>query len=120
SSVVAGVPDMPRRVLALQRYQALQREWHWLLATQRLTLAPDHLEAWIGAVNRLEIDLQGLAQHPSQRRLNQVQGQLAALRQTLEQEVRVAVSQPDYRLQVWQDRLRVVEQLLAGGDLPRL
>lgn len=118
---LTGAPQgESRRVMALQRYQALQREWHWLLATQRLTLAPDHLEAWIGAVNRLETDLQGLAQHPSQRRLDQVQSQLAALRQTLGQEVRVAVSQPDYRLQVWQDRLRVVEQLLAGGDRPGL
>ena len=110
----------PQRALALQRYQALQREWHWLLTTGRLTLAPDRLAAWVETVNRLETDLQRLAQQPSQRRLAQVQRQLATLRQTLGQEVAVSVSQPGYRLQVWQDRLRVVEQLLAGGDRPRL
>ncbi|MFM7220446.1 MAG: glycoside hydrolase family 10 protein [Nodosilinea sp.] len=112
--------EPPQGALALQRYQALQREWHWLLTTGRLTLAPDRLADWVGAVNRLELDLQGLDQQPSQRRLAQVKRQLAALRHTLGQEVTVAVSQPDYRLQVWQDRLWVVEHLLQGGDRPRL
>jgi hypothetical protein len=110
----------PQRALAVQRYQALQREWHWLLATGRLTLPPHRQAAWVAAVNELEVELQGLAQTPSQRRLDQVQRRLTALRQTLPEEVTVAVSHPTYRLGVWQDRLQVIGQLLERGDRPRL
>ncbi len=109
-----------QRALATQRYQALQREWHWLLVTGRLTLAPNRLAAWVAAVNQLEVELQGLAQTPSQRRLDQVQRRLTTLRQTLAEEVTVAVSHPTYRTQVWQDRLQVIGQLLDRGDRPRL
>ena len=110
----------PQRALAVQRYQALQREWHWLLATGRLTLPPHRQAAWVATVNQLEVELQGLAQTPSQRRLDQVQRRLTALRQTLPEEVTVAVSHPTYRLGVWQDRLQVIGQLLERGDRPRL
>jgi uncharacterized lipoprotein YddW (UPF0748 family) len=102
--------------LALGRYQALQREWHWLLSQDRLWMERGTLNPWIEAANRLGQDLQGLAEAPTQRQLATVKAGFEAVRTPLNDEVLIESANSSYRLQSWQHRLMAIEQLLTYGE----
>ncbi len=102
--------------MALERYQALQREWYWLLNHQKLWMERAVLEAWVEDVNRLETDLISLITAPSQRALDQVQRGLARVQAPLTPAILIETTSSAYRLQVWQHRLGVIAQLLRHGE----
>lgn len=102
--------------LALSRYQALQREWHWLLSQQKLWMDRETLTPWVEAVNQLERDFQTFLDAPSRRGLEQVKNGLTQVRTPLTSRVLIDTTNSVYRLQVWQHRLAVIEQLLAHSD----
>ncbi|WP_017298768.1 glycoside hydrolase family 10 protein, partial [Nodosilinea nodulosa] len=102
--------------MALSRYQALQREWSWLLANDRLWMDRDTLTPWIGAVNDLGREFETLAQEPSRRHLETVEVGLARVRAPLKQGILIDTANSSYRLQSWQYRLTAIEQLLTYGE----
>ncbi|NJL48941.1 MAG: hypothetical protein HC929_17610, partial [Leptolyngbyaceae cyanobacterium SM2_5_2] len=103
--------------MAFDRYQALQREWYWLLSQQKLWMERSTLEPWVNAVNQLEADFKSLATSPSHRGLDQVKTGLAAVRAPLDSQILIDTTNSVYRLQVWHYRLSVIEQLLNQVDI---
>ena len=106
--------------MALARYQALQREWHWLLSHQKLWMERSTLEQWVQDVNQLETSLIALAADPSRRNLDQVQQGLVQVQAPLTPQVLIETTNSAYRLQVWQHRLGVIDQLLHHGEPARV
>ena len=102
--------------MAHSRYAALQREWNWLLAQQRLWMERDTLALWIEAVNDLDKDFEAFAQDPSRRHLAAVKAGLAQVRAPLSREVLIDTINSGYRLRSWQHRLTAIEQLLEHGE----
>jgi RecB family exonuclease len=102
--------------MAMGRYQALQREWHWLLAQQRLWMERDTLTQWIESANQLGEDLQILVEDPSRRQFATVMTNLEAVRAPLNNNILIETANSGYRLQSWQYRLTAIEQLLDYGE----
>jgi uncharacterized lipoprotein YddW (UPF0748 family) len=102
--------------MAMGRYQALQREWHWLLAQQRLWMERDTLTQWIESANQLGEDLQILAEDPSRRQFATAMTNLEAVRAPLNNNILIETANSGYRLQSWQYRLTAIEQLLDYGE----
>lgn len=107
-------PTAPAQ-MALERYQALQREWRWLLSHQKLWMERAVLAAWVQDVNQLEADLMSLTTAPSQRALDQVRQGLVRVQAPLTPAILIDTTNSAYRLQVWQHRLGVIDQLLRHG-----
>lgn len=101
---------------ALGRYQALQREWNWLLTRDQLWMDREKLNQWAADVNALEQSLKTLADQPSARGLQTVRQQLATVRTALQSQILVETTSSRYRLETWQHRLTTIERLLAYGE----
>jgi len=110
-------PPQTSLQMAFDRYQSLQREWHWLLSQQKVWMERSTLEPWVSAVNQLEADFETLAASPSRRGLDQVKTGLAAVQAPLDSQILIDTANSAYRLQVWHYRLRVIEQLLNQVDI---
>jgi hypothetical protein len=102
--------------MAFSRYEALQSEWAWLLAQERLWMDRDTLVPWIEAVNSLGSDFEILVQDPSRHHLETVEAGLAKVRAPLNDRVLIDTTNSGYRVQSWQYRLTAIEQLLAHGE----
>ncbi|MEM6254352.1 MAG: family 10 glycosylhydrolase [Cyanobacteria bacterium P01_D01_bin.156] len=101
---------------ALERYQALQREWSWLLSQGQVLMQEPDVAEWVGTVNMLGAQLADLAENPSHRKLEVVRSQLDNLDHTIASDLIVQSPQNNYRLQTWQNRLTTIEYLLAYGE----
>ncbi|MEP0900290.1 family 10 glycosylhydrolase [Nodosilinea sp. FACHB-13] len=114
----SGSPPGPTTpyAMAASRYAALQREWSWLLAHQRLWMDRNALEPWISQVNNLGSEFDVLAQEPSRRNLETVKAELARVRASVNQGMSVDTANGSYRLRSWQHRLAAIEQLLEHGE----
>ncbi|MBE9111626.1 family 10 glycosylhydrolase [Nodosilinea sp. LEGE 07298] len=102
--------------MAFSRYEALQREWSWLLTQDRLWMERGTLEPWVEAVNELGNEFETLAQEPSRRHLANVKVGLANVQESLNQGVLIDTANSRYRLRSWQHRLAAIEQLLSYGE----
>jgi uncharacterized lipoprotein YddW (UPF0748 family) len=102
--------------MAFARYQALQREWSWLLSQQKLWMEREKLAAWVNAVNRLEAEFETLAEAPSHRHLATAQQGLVQVQRPLEGTILIETANGSYRLQAWQHRLTTIERLLRYGE----
>ena len=118
-----GNGDMPHSLpqqqpfnTALERYQALQREWGWLLSNGQLLMQEQVIAQWVSDVNVLGAQLADLAENPSHRKLAVVRSQLDNLDRTIASDLIVQSQQNRYRLQAWQHRLTTIEYLLAYGE----
>ncbi|MBE9155236.1 family 10 glycosylhydrolase [Nodosilinea sp. LEGE 06152] len=102
--------------MAFSRYEALQREWSWLLTQDRLWMDRGTLEPWVEAVNALGTEFETLSQEPSRRHLANVKAGLARVQEPLNQGVLIDTANSRYRLRSWQHRLAAIEQLLSYGE----
>ncbi|WP_225885315.1 glycoside hydrolase family 10 protein [Leptolyngbya sp. KIOST-1] len=102
--------------MAASRYAALQREWSWLLAQDRLWMHRGSLETWVTTVNDLGNQFETLSQAPTRRNLADVRSGLTRVKASLNQGVLVNTTNSGYRVRSWQHRLRAIEQLLAHGE----
>lgn len=101
------------------RYQALQREWQYLLTTGEIQAEPAALQDWGNYGDRLETSLANLARDPSSQNLRQAQTALRSLRTYLSRpEHRTMTS--NYRQQVWENHLLGLEHLLRYGAQQKL
>ncbi|MGG6239967.1 family 10 glycosylhydrolase [Nodosilinea sp. AN01ver1] len=102
--------------MAFSRYEALQREWSWLLTQDRLWMEGGKLDPWIETVNALGTEFETLTQEPSRRHLANVKAGLARVQEPLNQGVLIDTANSRYRLRSWQHRLAAIEQLLTYGE----
>ncbi|HEY9887228.1 MAG TPA: family 10 glycosylhydrolase, partial [Candidatus Obscuribacterales bacterium] len=105
--------------MAGDRFQALQREWNWLLANGQMTLQPRLAERWVNDVNAVGTSLEALAQNPQQS-VAAVRSQVADLKRNLGAGLELATATtPDYRLRAWAYRLEAIDRYLAYGAARR-
>jgi uncharacterized lipoprotein YddW (UPF0748 family) len=102
--------------IAAADYQALQREWNWLLENQQIQGDPQRLDQWVDEVNQIGVSLKALAVEPSDRGSLGVRSRLNTLERTLTSNLTVDAASVPYRLRTWQTRLSDIERLLAEGE----
>ncbi|MEA5463491.1 glycoside hydrolase family 10 protein [Leptothoe sp. PORK10 BA2] len=111
-----SIPQQQPFNTATERYQALQREWSWLLSNGQILMREEKMAQWVSDVNALGDQLADLAADPSHRKLEQVRSQLTELERVITTELSVKSQQNQYRLQAWEHRLTTIEHLLAYGE----
>ena len=101
---------------ATARYAALQREWNFLLANQQLWLREPALSSWRNQASVLENALNQLATAPSPSRLAAARASLTAFQSQFPSWMRSQALQHPYQVQVWSNRLAILERLLDYGE----
>jgi hypothetical protein len=119
--VVEGpIPYRQPFAAAAARYQALTREWGFLLAEERLEISSSQLKDLRRQSRDLEKALEQLAKNPSAKRLEKAQTKLAELQSEFGGYMRSHASERPLQVQSWQNRLAVLEMLLNYGEEVRL
>lgn len=119
--VVEGpIPYRQPFAAAAARYQALKREWGFLLAEDRLEISSSQLKDLRRQSRDLEKALEQLAKNPSAKRLEQAKTKLAQLQSEFGGYMRSHASERPLQVQSWQNRLAVLEMLLNYGEQVRL
>ncbi len=102
--------------VAFARYQALQREWGFLLTKNQLSMEKAVMKDWGRQADFLAEALKQLADEPSTRRLLSAQIALSSFRRQFGNwMVQQRKAQP-YQVQAWENRLETLERLLSYGE----
>ena len=98
------------------RYQALQREWSYLLANDRLLMDAVTLKEWGTEVDSLSAALIRLAEQPSPANLITARQTLANFRQRFDRWMSQQKTTQPYQVQAWENRLQGLDSLLNYGE----
>lgn len=110
------VPQQAPYATASDRYQALQREWNWLLANGLITLQPRLADGWVADINAVGASLDALANNPSPAAAAAVQAQITNLQRFIGAGLTLSTATtPEYRLTTWRNRLETINRFLAYG-----
>ncbi|WP_165390138.1 glycoside hydrolase family 10 protein [Leptolyngbya iicbica] len=110
------IPQKTPYATASERYQALQREWNWLLTNGLITLQPRLAERWVMEVNAVGASLDALANNPDAATAAAVQLQVQALQRSIGAGLTLDITTtPEYRLGTWKNRLEAINRFLAYG-----
>ena len=102
--------------VAFARYQALQREWSFLLTKNQLSMEKAVMKDWGRQADFLAEALKQLADEPSNKRLLSAQIALSSFRRQFGNwMVQQRKAQP-YQVQAWENRLETLERLLSYGE----
>ena len=101
---------------AVERFEALNREWNFALSTDELWIRDAELTDWYGQTNALQSSLQALANNPSRRRLGRTQRELNQFQEQFGSWMSLYALEDEYRVQTWSNHLSVVQQLLDYGE----
>ena len=101
---------------ASARYQALLREWNWLLENRQMWVQGGASEQWVRSAQELDEALTKLAESPSVPHLNQARSRLNQFRQRLRGQVYVQSVSSRYRVRAWEHRLITLDNLLNYGE----
>ena len=121
SHVVEGIiPYRQPFAAAADRFQALKKEWSFLLKNEQLSLAESQLESWRQEAGELALVLEKLADNPDSSNLNNARRSLRKFQLKLRTVMSVHARQNAYQVQTWQNRLAALEMLLNYGERVRL
>lgn len=116
SSENTWIPQQAPYKTAAQRFQALQREWNWLLANGQLVIQPRLAESWTQQVNLLGNGLNELAEAESAADIGTLQSQIQDLKRELGAGMRLETATTrEYRLRAWAHRLESISRFLSYG-----
>lgn len=101
---------------ASQRYQALQKEWNFLLLNNQVVIAPNHLQEWASNADSLNERLEQLAQNPSQRNLLLAKNSLSRFRNRFSVYLKEHRNLKPLQVESWENRLMTLENLLNYGE----
>lgn len=105
----------PLRAAAV-RYEALQREWCFLLANNQIVMREPALSEWGKQADILSTLLNQLAKEPSMKNLLAAKAFLVAFRSQFSSWMQQQAAMQPYQVQVWDNRLATIEQLLRYGE----
>jgi hypothetical protein len=105
----------PFQVAAI-RFQALQKEWSFLIVNQQLAMNEGTLKYWGQQADYLAGALNKLAENPSPANLTYAQNTLKKFRASFPSWMSEHQRQHSYQVQVWQNRIDAIQQLLIYGD----
>ncbi len=121
SHVVEGIiPYRQPFAAAADRFQALKKEWSFLLGNEQLSLGESELEGWRKEAEELALALEKLADNPDNSNLNNAQRNLRKFQLKFRTSMSVHGRQNPYQVQTWQNRLTSLEMLLNYGERVRL
>jgi uncharacterized lipoprotein YddW (UPF0748 family) len=101
---------------AASRYQALEREWSFLLANGQLWVRDPQLTQWRTQANALGQAFDQLAAHPSPQHLQAARELLQTFQTQFNGWMHLQSLSNDYRVRTWQYRLTTLESLLNYGE----
>ena len=101
---------------AADRFNALQREWSFLLSQDQLWIRDREQETWQSETDALQQALNNLAENPSDRNLQAAREKLQAYQTNFEDWMYLQSLTQGYRIRTWQNRLTTIGQLLEYGD----
>ncbi len=121
SHVVKGpIPYRQPFAAAADRFQALKKEWSFLLANQQISIGQSELESWRQGAEELAKVLNQLAENPDSSNLNHAKRSLRKFQLQLRSSMRLHAQENSYQVQTWQNRLASLEMLLNYGERVRL
>ncbi|MGI0481484.1 glycoside hydrolase family 10 protein [Geminocystis sp. CENA526] len=101
---------------ALVRYQALQKEWNFMLMNHQISIEPRALKEWASQADKLHDRLKQLEQNPSPENLATAETELSSLKMRLPQYLGQHKKQNQPQVQTWQNRLIIIDNLLKYGQ----
>lgn len=101
---------------SLARYQALQKEWNFMLLNHQMTIDPASLKQWASQSDQLSDRLKQLALNPNENNLIATQKELKSLKTRLPKYLGKYQQQKPEQLQTWMNRLITIENLLQYGE----
>ncbi|MEA5533975.1 family 10 glycosylhydrolase [Crocosphaera sp. XPORK-15E] len=101
---------------AYGRYQALQKEWGFLLSQQQLMIPKANLNDWSQQERQLSQALGQLASQPSPQNLATARRILSQFQRQFPNWMNQQKRLQPYQVQVWENRLETLEKLLAYGE----
>ena len=100
---------------ALARYQKLRQEWNFFLTNYSVEVDDAIFKKWGKQADRLETELQNLADKPTGRNFFSAQISLRSMRQQFPDWMNQAQGIDPYQVSVWQNRLDSLDRLLSYG-----
>ncbi|MBL1209429.1 family 10 glycosylhydrolase [Geminocystis sp. GBBB08] len=101
---------------AVSRYEALQKEWNFMLLNHQMTIDPRFLKEWSQQADQLGDRLKNLAQNPTSNNLIIAQKELSSLKMKLPNYLGKYKQQQPLQLDTWMNRLITLENLLQYGE----
>ncbi|MCL2933851.1 MAG: family 10 glycosylhydrolase [Trichodesmium sp. MAG_R03] len=121
TQVVEGViPYRQPFTAAADRFQALKKEWSFLLGNKQLFLGESQLESWRNEAGELATALEKLADHPDYSNLNNARRSLRKFQLKFRSAMSAHSRQNAYQVQTWQNRLAALEMFLNYGERVKL
>ena len=121
AKVVEGViPYRQPFIAAADRFQALKKEWSFLLGNEQLFLRELQLESWGNEVGELATALENLADSPDHSNFNIAKRKLRKFQLKFRSNMSDHARQNAYQVQTWQNRLTALEMLLNYGERVKL
>ncbi|NET48914.1 MAG: family 10 glycosylhydrolase [Merismopedia sp. SIO2A8] len=111
-----AIPYRQPFATAVERFEALSREWNFALSTDQLWIRETELTTWKEQSHALQASLMQLATQPSLPQLTQTQAELEHYQQQFEQWMALYALEDEYRVQTWGHHLAVVQRLLDYGE----
>ena len=119
--VVEGpIPYRQPFVAAVDRFQALKKEWSFLLANKQLSIGQSELDSWRSDAEELASALNKLAENPDSSNLNNAKRSLRKFQLQFRRSMSVHAQENAYQVQTWQNRLASLEMLLNYGERVKL
>lgn len=116
SSTVEPIPYRQPFPAAVARYQALQREWNFLLANNQISIQEPALSEWKKQSAILSTLLDRLAAEPSKNNILSAKAFLVSFRSQFPRWMQSQIATQPYQVQVWNNRLATLERLLHYGE----
>ncbi|WP_373479551.1 glycoside hydrolase family 10 protein [Geminocystis sp.] len=101
---------------AFSRYQALLKEWNFLLINHQITMDSRSLKEWATQADQLGDHLKQLAQNPSGNNLLLAQKELSSLKAKLPRYLAKHQQKNALQVETWNNRLMTLENLLQYGE----
>ncbi|MEB3343351.1 family 10 glycosylhydrolase [Okeania sp.] len=119
--VVEGlIPYRQPFAAAADRFQALKKEWSFLLGNQQISLAESDIKSWREEAEDLALALEKLADNPNSNNLNKAKSNLRKFQLKFRNLMTVHARGNPYQVQTWQNRLSSLEMLLNYGERVKL
>jgi uncharacterized lipoprotein YddW (UPF0748 family) len=101
---------------AATRYQGLQKEWSWLLASNQLKMETKDMKEWSEKADYLSMVLKRLAEDPSPRHYLSVEIALDSFQRRFGIWMEQFKEVRPYQVQAWENRIEALERLVNYGQ----
>ncbi|WP_330203881.1 glycoside hydrolase family 10 protein [Cyanobacterium sp. Dongsha4] len=101
---------------AEERYQALQKEWIFLLANNQINIDPAYLQQWSEQADKLGDRFSDLAQNPTPAKLKDLEKDLSIFKVRFSHYLAKHNQENPEQVETWKNRLATLESLLKYGE----